>query len=329
MLEISPDLGLILDTRHYEALTTLNHFAAVYATQLETNRSNTALYELDVELPNFLTALNDITTEGLGFQDIQGLLTLYLRLAHYLGIRGLWESKLKWGLALLRLAKQGRLGQLIALMNSIGTAYDELDDFETALDFYQQSLELAMKAEISDARLSPSYSNIAVTLWHMGRIDEGLDYAQRALDLERQQGNLNAVAQSLMNMAQMHYERWEMAEGLALAQEARSVAYEVGDVYLCAQFTSAVATHMVANLQFDEAAPVYEEALRILGEIRDEVGLARAQFNYALLLRILKDIERARDLCFKSIATLERYGLHHEAKRVKELLPKLVVEASS
>jgi tetratricopeptide (TPR) repeat protein len=140
--------------------------------------------------------------------------------------------------------------------------------------------------------------------------------------LEEKRGNLVGWALSLMNLSEVAYARWDMERALQISLDAMKIIEQTDNLHLQAQFSANIAVHMVAIFQFDEAAPIYEQAIEKLTQIGDEIYLAEVRFNYALLCRILKKYTLGRELAVQSLQVFEQVGMKPEAKKARDLLQK-------
>lgn len=246
---------------------------------------------------------------------------LYLRFSWYLNIRDLWEQKREWGLKLEAFANLLLPDEHSALLNNIGTTFRKDGDSPKALDYYLRSI-VARDTDADDLDLAYTYSNIAVAYWETGDIDTALPYAHRGLEMERKLGHRSMEAMSLVNIAGMLYERGEYQEALPLVQQALDIAKETGNVYLIAEYTGQLAIHLLANLKLDEALIANEEAIGLLQDINDEVGLARTLFHYAMLKNVFREHEAAQALAAESLELMHRLRMP-EADLVRDWLDKL------
>lgn len=308
---IAPTVGHVLESRFAVLVETLAAFAADHSAQLASDTSRDAFAALDAERDNFVAVLDSVlAAESLSVSAAR----LYLRLGRYLSIRGLWEEKRAWGLALL----EHRTGQSRAILHNVAVATDDLGEHEQAAHLFETLLISAEQK--GEETLSATLANLGAACWKLGRLDDAYRYTQRALALERELQDNHAVAQSLLNLAGIHYQRWEMDEALALVEEALTLADVSGDSYLIAQATSRYATQLVAALRFDEAFAVYAQALEMLAAVGDEIGMARTYFNFGLLCRIFNDYHQAAVLLRKALGILEHYGILSEASQARHYL---------
>ncbi len=327
MDELDPFVVQVFDTRHFELLEALNEFAVEIAPRLTAHESKRALREVDLERDAIISTVDYVTVNGnqppelLAYLEVVNLLT---HLEHYLSLRGLWVEKREW---CLRLSKQGRLvrppnGILAIVYNMLGAAFSELHDDNNALFFYDLALKESGLAE-NDPELGKIYANLGVTYWQTGQLEKALHYMGRALDTELQQGDHHAIAMLLANIAQVFFDAGYRMEALENSINALTLAKELGDVFLEAQFTSIVAVHAMGVDLYEQAADLYEKALELSVTIQDEIGMALTRLNYAILRIHLKQLQQAKQLLIESLPTFERHFMQPEVEKVRVLLNTL------
>ena len=113
----------------------------------------------------------------------------------------LWEEALsRFRLEALRttLPQDSRRGEANALGN-LGIAYYSLGDYERAIDFHQQSLDIAR--EIGD-RLGEANAlgNLGVAYHSLGDYERAIDFHQQSLDIDRQTGDRRGESNALGNL---------------------------------------------------------------------------------------------------------------------------------
>jgi tetratricopeptide (TPR) repeat protein len=321
MIALDTAIGQVLENRHLILLKALDALVTTLTPQFETTQMRSSLAQVDEEWDN-IHALFELLINA-PTCPLPTLQRFFANLLDYLEKRGLAQDGVRWGMSLFTRLAESDGNISLRLVNALASMLDMAGDFEGALQFYQ----LIINAQGEDAPLSAQasvYSNIATVYMRMNKVEEAMEYNTRALTLERQLDDRMGVATSLVTRANILYRRLtldDMAEALRLGQEAVEMVRGTDNLFLQAQFTTSLAMFMVGNFQFDEAAPVYEEAIQRLAEVQAEIGLAQACFNYALLCRVLKRHDDSRRLARAALDTYRRYDLP-DARRVEEMLNK-------
>ena len=100
-----------------------------------------------------------------------------------------------------------------AYLSNLGLAYKSLGQYEQAIEFYQQSLEI--QREIGDRRgksSSLSLNNLGNAYSLLGHYERAIEFHQQSLEIQREIGDCKSEAGSLCNLGNAcdslgHYER--------------------------------------------------------------------------------------------------------------------------
>jgi tetratricopeptide (TPR) repeat protein len=326
-MEIDAEIGILLDTRYKSLMGVMNDFAVSITPQLQASQSREALAQLDVELPNIVSAVDSLLDMGIADDDRLAclhLISLIVYIERYFTIRGLWEAKLRWSMALLEPSAHAAPKLTHVLFNVVGTAYSEMGNYEKAVELYQLAIKYADLAGEPD--LTRVYGNLGVAYWRLGRLDEALVYTRRLWEAEKKAGNLYETAVALANLAEIHLEYGDTEGGLLAAFDALKLANQIGDVVLEAEFMALTAKHMVARGLLHEAVPVYKTAIVLLNELDDEPTLGLTLLNYGLLQHLLNHNIDAVQLVQASLEIFERYGMTEEIENARTMLAGLKIE---
>ena len=307
----------IFQRRQQGFLGLMANRARSFERQLKTSEVALALAALDADQDNFLLALNQVYDAQ---PNLALLAKLIGRLEKYMDIRGLWEPLLDYALTLIAKYQLAETPFPIGLLSAVGNAYDSLGDYEKAVSFHEMVIPSLENSDDTDTALVTFYHNLGNVYRKMEDLEKAQLYLEKAVGLERQRNDKVGEAQSLMNLSEVYYERWEMRRALELARQAVDLIQQTDNLHLQAQMSATLAMTMVANLQFDDAAPVYEVAMEKLGQIGDRIYLAEVQFNYALLCRILKQYPLGQQLAEQSLVIFEQAGMKTETAKARKLL---------
>lgn len=325
-MEIDKEIGTLLDARYQSLIGVMNDFTVSIAPQLQASQSREALVQLDTELPNIVNVVDSLLDKGVADDRLAclHLISLIVHMERYFTIRGLWEAKLRWAMALLEPSAHAAPKLTHVLFNVVGTAYSEMGNYEKAVELYQLAVKYADLADNPD--LTRVYGNLGVAYWRLGRLDEALVYTRRLWEAEKKAGNLHETAVALANLAEIHLEYGDTEGGLLAAFDALKLANQIGDEVLQAQFTALTAKHMVARGLLHEAVPVYKTAIGLLNELDDEPTLGLALLNYGLLQHLLNHNIDAVQLVQASLEIFERYGMPEEIQNAQTVLARLKIE---
>ncbi len=123
--------------------------------------------------------------------------------------------------------ERGERGAEAAALSNIASIYRDKGDYDKALEYYQQALELSE----DDKQRATNYNNIASIYFAKGDYNKAIEYLQKAIELEERVGDYHGVAQSYLNLGVTYIEakNYELAE--KYLTEGLKRVQKVGDKY--------------------------------------------------------------------------------------------------
>ncbi len=197
------------------------------------------------------------------------------------------------------------------LLNA-ATAYRAAGDYETALRFYKQSLQ------IYDAILSPQdyryaglYNNMSILLEKMNENEEAIAYAKKALEIiETLEGGEMETATTLTNLALLYFKVSQAQKAKELLEKALSLFGQSGE-NTDAHYSGALAGVAEAWYRMED----YEKALEYYEKALQEVKLHFGEnMSYAILC------ENCAAVCERLGEAAKQKNYLDEAKKVKSLI---------
>lgn len=88
-------------------------------------------------------------------------------------------------------------------LGNIGAIFDEKEEFDSALVFFRQALDLFRKLG-ADAKVASSMNNVGSCLFHLGMIDSAMYYMQVARGMNETLERPGALATSLLGLGNIH-----------------------------------------------------------------------------------------------------------------------------
>lgn len=312
------EVGGLLDQRYRTLVHVLNEFTLTVIPRKQELSLPSQIAQLDDALPNIMHAFEVQTCAS--DQPLQPLEMLYVRLNDYLRQRGLLHDLARWGDAILQRLDVLKTSLDLGVQNCVAVVADGLGDHDYALEAYEALLD-GLSAVPNHPLESIVRSNMSVTLCIMGRVDEALKQCYLAIEKNKDRNNDRALAQMVMNLSTFLLQRGEAAKSLEMAEQALEIVRNIGDLNLEASFLSSLAVVLVHNRRFEDALLAYEEAIIHLEAVNNELGLARAKFNYSLLYNLFEMPEHALELSENSLAAFDHFQLP-EAEHIRQVLAK-------
>ena len=274
-----------------------------------------ALAWFDAEHQVLLAAAGLAAESGFGTHAWQ----LPWAMTPFLRKRGHWQE---WA-AIQRtaLAAATRLGDMTGqavARRLLATAYDDLGDFEQALDHYLTSLELYRRLGdcCGEAR---TLAGLGVLAARQGRHRDALDYDEQSLRLYRTAGDKAGEAVTLYGIGWDHGLLGDFEQARAFCRQALVLNTKVGnrDVDAAIWDSLGYAEHHLGNIT--EAAACYERALGIIREFGDRWREAVTLTHLGDVRHAGSDHPRAREAWQQALAILDDLD-HPDAGKIRAKL---------
>ncbi len=228
---------------------------------------------------------------------------------------------------------------------SIGWLYDNLGDYQRALDHLQKADEILRKepglsgghatvlaslglayAAVGDQQKALDYfektlviyrneknrRGEAIVLHDVGQVhasagdhDRALTYFDQALKLHRETKNVRREAQTLTSIARVHAVRGDREKALPMFEDALRSTRATGDRRLEAVILDEIGEVRLGEANVDAALETYREALAIQREIGDRPKQAASLYGIARAQRRLGNLDDARAAIEECLALVE------------------------
>lgn len=197
------------------------------------------------------------------------------------------------------------------LLNA-ATAYRAAGDYETALRYYRQALQIYNSIlQPQDYRYAGLYNNMSILLEKMERNDEAIACANQALTIiETLEGGEMETATTLTNLALLHFKVSQPAQARELLERAIALFERSGE-NTDAHYSGALAGVAEAYYRmqdYEKALSYYEKAL---GEVKAHFG---ENMSYAVLC------ENCAAVCGTLGDAAKQQAYLEQAQRVKQRL---------
>ncbi|MXV53291.1 tetratricopeptide repeat protein [Pedobacter sp. HMF7647] len=205
------------------------------------------------------------------------------------------------------------------VLNNIGTLYRDVD-YDKALEFYNKSLEIAEKLEITDLTTGLNL-NIGVIYQKKKEFKKALISFNKSYVQFQKQKNSTGLALSLQNMSVVYKYLNQLDTAEAFAKEAIVIAKENDLKYVVAGTNLTLSYVYISKGKYDEAARSINEGVSYAKEIKDKrleydflynsYTLENYRKNYQKALGYLQQIYRQDSLVYKNIVS-DRISLQQE-----------------
>ncbi len=255
------------------------------------------------------------------------------------------EQTLKEGLRVLEIArKHGLKGKEMSALNTIGIAYNNLKDFNSALRYYEEGLKIARETddksmqgvflnnmgiiyndwseyekaigcyenaqrlaeEVGDKlQLGNTLNNIGAVYHDMGNYEKALFYYNKALSVCRFTGDRNLEATVIGNIGMINDATGRVQDAFELVNRSLKIAYELGDRMQVSHSLNDLGDILLNMGKFKEAENNYTKSLELAIETGDKVSELYAYLGLGDVYSEEGEYEKAEELYQKALSIAE------------------------
>ncbi|MGF1936576.1 MAG: tetratricopeptide repeat protein [Nostoc sp. ChiQUE02] len=164
-----------------------------------------------------------------------------------------------------------------AALNNLGVAYNYQGQYERAIQFLEQSLEIAREIDDRNTEGLPLV-NLGVAYNYQGQYERAIQFLQQSLKIAREIGDRNTEGLSLMNLGNAYDYQRQYERAIQFLQQSLEIAREIGN-----QNTESLSLMNLGNTyfslgQYEQAIDFFQQSLKIARQIgdRDTEGLSLA-----------------------------------------------------
>jgi tetratricopeptide (TPR) repeat protein len=173
----------------------------------------------------------------------------------------------------------------------LGNAYGSLGQYERAIAFYQQSLDI--KKDIGDIQgESNSLIGLGNAYYSLGQYERAIAFFQQSLDIFKDIGDIRGESNSLIGLGNAYRSLGQYERAIAFYQQSLDIKKEIGDIRGESSSLGNLGNAYYFLGQYQRAIAFYQQSLDIKKEIGDIRGEANAWFNLGLSL---EKVDREQD----------------------------------
>jgi tetratricopeptide (TPR) repeat protein len=177
-------------------------------------------------------------------------------------------------------------------LNSLGLAYLHLGEVNSAIEFFNSSLDILSKAGDGRAR-GEVLSNLGHAYANLGAPSLAIDYSDQALSIARENQDFRNEGIALCNLGQSFYLMREFSRAIRFYEESLEISRKIG--YLPGEnlvLNYLGETYALLN-KLEQAIEYYEQALIIARDINDRHGERDALRNLGQAYHDLDQVHHA------------------------------------
>jgi tetratricopeptide (TPR) repeat protein len=207
----------------------------------------------------------------------------------------------------------------INILNELGIAYRSLSEFQQAIKFDQQALELSQKLADRNGEAN-SLGNLGNAYDSLGQYQQAIQFQQQSLEIFREIGDRNGEANSLCNLGNAYYSLGQYQQAIQFQQQSLEIHREIGNRNGEANSLCSLGNAYYSLGQYQQAIQFYQQSLEIYREIGNRNGEANSLGNLGSAYDSLGQYQQAIQLHQQSLAIEREIGDRNgEAKSLGNL----------
>ncbi len=198
-------------------------------------------------------------------------------------------------------------------LNNLGNGYYSLGQYQQAIQLYQQSLEIAREIGDRNGEAS-SLGNLGNASYSLGQYQQAIQFQQQQLEICREIGDRNGEAISLNNLGLAYESLGQYQQAIQFYQQSLEICIQIGNRNGEANSLGNLGNAYNSLGQYQQAIQFHQQQLEICREIGDRNGEANSLGNLGLALKKVGRRKEYVDALNASRKIYEELGLYHMIK---------------
>jgi len=194
--------------------------------------------------------------------------------------------------------------EIVSSYNNIGIIYDDMGNYQKALEYYLKTLSGYEKLKDFNG-IAYTLHNIGVVYENMSNYDKALEYLLKSLKLYRKIGDSFGTASALTNIGIVYKDLSNYDKSLKYQLESLQISRDIDDKTGIANSLHNIGIIYLNLKNYNKAVEFYQKSLKIEEEIGDQRGVASTLNNIGIIYDDLKNFAKALEYYHKSEAIYE------------------------
>ena len=195
-------------------------------------------------------------------------------------------------------------------LGNIGIVHSNRGEFDKALEYYDKSIKI--KEEIGDKQgMGQTLNNIGVVHLNKGKYDKALEYYDRSLTIHEEIGDKHAMGGILNNIGLVHYSKGDYDKALDYYDRSLKIKKEIGDKLGMGNNLGNIGLVHYNRAEYDTALEYYDKSLKIQEEIGDKQGMGQTLNNIGIVHGNRGEYDKALEYFERSLKIREELGDKH------------------
>ncbi|MFP4047328.1 MAG: tetratricopeptide repeat protein [Bacteroidales bacterium] len=203
-------------------------------------------------------------------------------------------------------------------LNIIGKIHYNLGDFEKAIQYFLQSLEILKKQEDKDG-IANVYNNIGMSYRDISNYDKAMEYHEKALEINLEIDNKPGIAKSYNNIGVCYYSSEKYDTVLIYIKKALDINESINNKKGISSALNNLAICYSSMENYEKALSAFQRSLDINREFGDKSAIGTTLNNIGNLYIHLGDFDKAEEYLeksadiYKDIGTRNLLKINYEA----------------
>jgi tetratricopeptide (TPR) repeat protein len=195
-------------------------------------------------------------------------------------------------------------------LNSLGNSYDSLVQYQQAIHFYQQSLEIFREIGDLNGKAS-SLNGLGSAYKSLGQYQQAIQFHQQSLEIKRELGDLSGEAGSLNNLGNAYDSLGQYQQTIQFYQQSLEIFRGIGDRNGEGSSLCNLGNAYCSLGQYQQAIQFYQQSLEIFREIGNRNFEANSLSGLGLAYDSLGQYQQAIHFLQQSLEIKREIGDHH------------------
>ncbi|MBU7027165.1 MAG: tetratricopeptide repeat protein [Theionarchaea archaeon] len=260
----------------------------------------------------FWSDVRDVLRESLDFfKDEKTRAGIYFCLGTIVQDLGEWDTAIDYYEKSLEISeKLGDIHGMALTYGNLGLVYAKKGEWDKAIDYYEKSLEISEK--LGDIHgMALTYNNLGSVYADKGEWDKAIDYYEKSLEISEKLGDIHGMAQTYNNLGSVYADKGEWDKAIDYYEKNLEISEKLGDIHGMAQTYNNLGLVYAKKGEWDKAIDYYEKSLEISEKLGDIHGMAQTYGNLGLVYAKKGEWDKAIDYYEKSLEISEKVGDIH------------------
>jgi signal transduction histidine kinase/tetratricopeptide (TPR) repeat protein len=192
-------------------------------------------------------------------------------------------------------------------LNNIGVVYYLQGNYEPAIEYFNRSVSVA--EELNDKmQISRCYNNIGNIMQYQGNYDKAIDYYHKSLKIKEELNDLKGMALCLNNIGVIHRIQKNYPQAIEYYQKSLKIAEDLDDKLTISRCYNNIGSLYHVQGKNDQALEYYLKALKISEEIGNKHLMIGNYNNIGLILKAQGNYSKAIEYFSKTLKFSEDIG---------------------